>query len=189
MKQLRSRSKVKVWEAATAISRTGNKEQLVPLLRQLRHGIKPFHRAAAAYALRGVGYEHTGVIDELIHTLSDTDENPEVRGQAAETLADLSANAAIPALIKCLSDRSKSVCSWSAFALGVAGSLCRQSAKRSIPELRRLTETDHRVVRGFWTVAEEAEWAIARLEQREEDSARIERRCEAALKKNRIRRT
>jgi HEAT repeat protein len=182
LQDLSSTFMVRSWDAATEIGRHGDRKLLVPLIRQLKNGTKPFHRAASAYALGCIGHKHKPSISALEHTLADKNANPNVRGQAAEALAYLFANRAIPILIKCLTDPSKVVRFWSAFALGVAGTLDRRKAIRSLPALRELAKTDRRVVRGFWAVADEAEWAIAKLEQRHRDVANIERRCEVAVK-------
>ena len=141
------------------------------LVKILKKGRRPLNRAAAAYAIGFLGNRRA--IPALEKALANKAESRSVRSNAAEALAYLSSNGSIPLLTRQLGDPSKDVRFWCAFALGVAGTLDRRRAAVAVPSLRRLLR-DHRVVKGFWPVAREAEHAIARIEGRERDAEKID---------------
>ncbi|MGH9778853.1 MAG: HEAT repeat domain-containing protein [Candidatus Acidiferrales bacterium] len=173
LRTLQGTSRVDVLEAAKDLSNFSRRNISLAdaLVKALRTGRRPLNRAAAAYALGFLGNRRA--IPALEKALADKAESRSVRSDAAEALAYLASNGSIPLLTRQLEDPSKDVRLWCAFALGVAGTLDRRRAAIALPALRRL-EMDHRVVRGFWPVAKEAEWAIARIEGREKDADRIE---------------
>ncbi len=170
--ELRSSSKVRVWRAATEIHNSGDQRLLPILLKQLRHGAKALQREAAAYALGGSGGYRA--VAALERTVTNGREGPKVRGQAAEVLAYVFANRSIPILKRGLGDPSKDVRFWCAFSLGVAGTLDRKKAAAALPSLRKLASSDKRCVRGFWSVADEAKWAVLRLEGKEREATNLE---------------
>jgi HEAT repeat protein len=126
------------------------------LIRILTEGRRPFNRAAAAYVMQMVTTPRTHAA--LEQTVSDTAESPRVRGEAAEALAHSHRRKSHDVLLKNLSDKSKDVRFWCAFALG------QMADRRAIPALQRLAETDARVVRGFHSVAQEAKDALTNIQ-------------------------
>jgi len=83
----------------------------------------------------------------IAQAVSDTTENPRVRGEAAEALAHAHRKRSHDVLLKNLADPSKDVRFWCAFALG------QMAEKRAIPFLKRLAAIDGRIVKGFHSVA------------------------------------
>lgn len=170
---LEGNSLSEVWEAAKGLSNFSRRNHRLAyaLINVLKTGRRPLNRAAAAYALGGL--RNRRAIPALEKALANKAENRSVRSDAAEALAYLSSNRSIPLLTQQLGDPSKDVRFWCAFALGVAGTLSRRRAAMALAALRRLA-ADNRVVKGFWPVAKEAEWAMARIEGREADADKIE---------------
>ena len=87
LKRLAGASRSEALQAAVDASRSDDVRLVGPVLRQLKHGRRPFHREVAAYLLGFLG--HRRVIPALERTLANRHENPKVRGQAAEALAYL----------------------------------------------------------------------------------------------------
>lgn len=172
--ELLSNSRLRVWDAAVHVNNSGDKRLVPTLLKQLIHGLRPFHRRAAAYALGGVRGKRA--VPALERVLLASKENPKVRAEAAEALSSLFANRSIPVLRRCLADTSRDVRFWCAFSLGVAGTLDRRKAAAAIPALERLAESDKRLVRGFWSVADEARWAILLIKGDQKEANKLERR-------------
>jgi len=127
-----------------------------PLIRILKRGRRPFNRAAAAYVMQMVTTAKT--VSALERTVSDRTEHPRVRGEAAEALAHAHRPKSHDVLLKNLSDPSKDVRFWCAFALG------EMAERRSIPALKQLAAIDKRIIRGFHSVAEEAKDALRNIE-------------------------
>lgn len=141
------------------------------LLALLRSAPEARRREAAAWALAFLGPDgerrRTEMVNAFRDALADPGEDPTVRGQAAEGLAETmqftprSGRARMPflravfALIGCLEDPSAEVRFWSAFALG------RIRAKAALPALRRFAETEEATLAGWWSVREEAADALA----------------------------
>jgi len=113
-------------------------------------------RRAAAYALGLIGDE--GATRALVWTLNSKDGAPAVRGMAAESLTNVGAKSAVPALLATLDDPSAEVRFWSAFALGELG------GPESLPELGRVAARDMTDVPGWGTVSHEAAEAIERIQ-------------------------
>jgi HEAT repeat protein len=61
-------------------------------------------------------------------------------------------------LLKELGDASREVRFWCAFALG------QITEQRAISALKRLAASDRRIVKGFWSVAKEADDALRSIE-------------------------
>jgi HEAT repeat protein len=122
-------------------------------------------RAAAAYVLGFSG--ESEVAPALAERLADQDESVVVRSYAAEALGHLLQEQTVLAgvrtpIVRALRDASPDVRFWSAFAAGVLG------LQESRPQLERLAAGDHETIEGWWSVAEEAGWAL-RLLDGEED--------------------
>ena len=94
----------------------------------------------------------------LLEHLADPDEDPRVRGEAAEQLAFEPATGAlrrsvVAVLLAGLGDAAAEVRFWCAYALAT------RQVRRALPRLRELVD-DPAAVPEFWTVGEEAAWAI-----------------------------
>ena len=137
-----------------------------------KHGKRPFHRSAAAHALGFSRYKKS--IPALERTIANKNESPRVRGYAVEALAN--AKRSIPILTKCLRDPSKIVRFWCIYALGIGNACHLKQAKIALAALQELAQSDKRMIRGYWSVQDEALWALANLEGREKDAQKIELR-------------
>jgi HEAT repeat protein len=121
-------------------------------------------RAAAAYVLGFSG--ETDVSDVLARRLADTDESPLVRAHAAEALGHLLQYQQVivdirTAIVSCLRDPEPEVRFWSVFAAGVL------NLQESRPQLERLKD-DEAIIEGWWSVGQEAEWALRCLDGEED---------------------
>jgi len=97
-----------------------------------------------------------------LHTvakLADRNEDPRVRGLAAEALTEAGERRAVPSLIAVLGDPSVEVRFWAAFALGQLGD------PAALRALERLAETDDAELPGWRSVKDEAADAIERIRQ------------------------
>ena len=95
---------------------------------------------------------------------------PRVRGQAAESLESNHREGSHKILLQNLQDPSKEVRFWCAYSLGELGD------PDALTALRKLAKLDHRVVRGWWSVNREANWAIRRISEKLRSKPR-RRRC------------
>jgi HEAT repeat protein len=87
----------------------------------------------------------------LLALLVDYSQSPDLRGQAAESLASLENRSdAVPALIAALDDDEVVVRFWAAFALGAIAD------PGALAALDRVAANDHAPVPGFSTVSDEA---------------------------------
>jgi HEAT repeat protein len=154
--QLNGRNRIDAFEAAKQVWNIDGNAVAKQLIETLRTGRRPFNRSAAAYAMQAVS--STSVINALERTVRNKSENPDVCGQAAETLAHHHRKSTHTLLIKALQDPSKDVRFWCAFALG------QMREKKAVPVLQLLL-SDHRLVRGFHSVAKEAAAAISEIEE------------------------
>jgi HEAT repeat protein len=121
-------------------------------------------RAAAAYVLGFSG--QNGVADLLALRLGDPEESVMVRAYAAEALGHLLQHGPVLAEVRMpivagLRDPEPEVRFWCAFA---AGALDLQESR---PHLERLRD-DESKIEGWWTVGEEAEWALRCLDGEED---------------------
>jgi HEAT repeat protein len=107
----------------------------------------------------------------LEKTVQNRQEHPKVRGQAAESLATTHRASSHRVLLQNLQDPSKEVRFWCAFSLAEMGDA------DALVGLRKLAKEDQRIVKGFWSVSREANWAIRKI--REE--VRIKRRRNRCL--------
>lgn len=153
-------------EAALRVAEVGKQaalEAIAPLLHVLQTDPDTQVRAAAAYALRWFkGTADELIVATLLNTLQNQQEDAAVRGEAAESLGELGARQAVPALITALQDRSANVRLESAFALGLLGDA------RALPELARVAATDQGQVEWSsterWLVKDEASEAMKRIQ-------------------------
>jgi HEAT repeat protein len=164
VRALKARDDAKRWQAATALSQVDDPRTLRRIERLLEKRGHDEGRAAAAYVLGFSGA--TDVSDVLARRLADTDESPIVRAHAAEALGHLLQHQPVlagirTAIVSCLRDPEPGVRFWSVFAAGVLG------LQESRPQLERL-KGDEAAVEGWWTVGQEAEWALRCLDGEED---------------------
>lgn len=148
------------WEAAKALGRIRSKRAIKPLINALLQGKEVERRAASAYVL-GILRDRRAT-EALLNVLQNKDEQPIVRGHAAEALAWFGdrRKRVIDALMSGLEDTSVEVRFWSAFALG------ELKIKRAADELEKLSVKDNEVLHGWWSVSEEASNALDRIKFR-----------------------
>jgi HEAT repeat protein len=153
------------WRAAGELSQVED-PRIVRKLDDLLHGNGSAEaRGTAAYVLGFCGSED--VAPSLASVLADRNEDVAVRAYAAEALGHLLQHETVVAQVRAairegLRDGAPEVRFWSAFAAGVLG------LQETRPYLLQLADTDGEEVEGWWTVAEEAEWAL-RVLNGEED--------------------
>ncbi len=150
--RLNGRSAVVVYEAAKEIWKADDPATFRSVIHTLRHGRSVLNRAAAAYALSLMRCKTA--IPALEQSVDDKNERPKVRGEAAESLAHNHRARSHRVLLQNLDDPSKEVRFWCAFSLSEMG-----DSDALIP-LGHLAATDHRIIRGFWSVSREAKAAI-----------------------------
>jgi HEAT repeat protein len=167
--RLNGRTQLEAFEAAKAIWEDPDSSLERPLLSTLKNGRRPFNRAAAAFAMQILRTSKT--IRALERTVESNTEHPRVRGEAAEALAHGHRKKSHDVLLKGLSNPSKDVRFWCAFALG------EMAEQRAIVALTRLAATDKRMVKGFWSVAKEAADAIENIERGNKDHRRKDGCC------------
>lgn len=149
-----------IWEHTGRRVRAGStadKRLERPLIATLKKGRRTFNRVAAAFAIQMVSTPKT--VRALEGVVKNKSERPRVRGEAAEALAHCHRTKSHDVLVAGLSDSSKDVRFWCAFALG------EMAEKRALPLLKRLVATDRRMVKGFHSVAKEAADAIENIEK------------------------
>jgi hypothetical protein len=163
VRSLSARDDARRWAAASELARDGDERTLRRVERVLEGRGDERGRAAAAYVLGFSG--ETGFADVLARRLADRDESVAVRGHAAEALGHLLQYEPVlaeirMAVVSCLVDHEPEVRFWSAFA---AGALGLQEARLRL----QLLLTDDAFVVGWWTVGQEAEWALRCLDGEE----------------------
>ena len=150
----------KRWEAAVALVDLCDARTVDALEGMLEDEGDDGPRAAAAYVLGFSG--GSDVSEVLAGRLGDADESPVVRAHAAEALGHLLQHEPVLArirttIVSSLGDPEPVVRFWSAFAAGVL------DLQESRPRLERLLG-DEASVEGWWTVGEEAGWALRCLD-------------------------
>ena len=154
---LNSRSIKKAWEAGQSIWADPDPALLRGVVWTMRRGRSQHNRVEAAYRLRTM--PGTTGIATCERILKDKKASKQLRAHVAETLANRHRPASHDVLLRTLkSESSPEMRFWCAFALGFI------QERRALPTLRRLAETDHRVVKGWWRVSKEARDAIGRIE-------------------------
>lgn len=154
---------IKRWEAAKALpnfSSTKVTKKLVRLLKHESHHV----REAAAYTLGFKG--DTDAVAPLIKRACDVDELDLVRAQALEAIGYLAPGRTAVAhkLVSLLRSTKIEVRFWTAFALAA---VAKPGNKTVIHELERLVKTDNALLTGWWTVAEEAAYALDCIHERD----------------------
>lgn len=154
--RLNGRSRMDAFEAAKTVWEYSDPLLERPLIRTLKNGRSPFNRAAAAFAMQMVTSPRT--IEALERAVQNKSESSLVRGEAAEALAHCHRQRSHEVLLAALEDASKEVRFWCAFSLG------EMAERRALHSLRRLAESDRRMVKGFHSVAKEAADAIENIQ-------------------------
>jgi HEAT repeat protein len=165
LRALRDVDDTKRWAAAKALSDSRDEHTVRRVERLLQSDADEGPRAAAAYVLGFSG--NTDVAPRLASVLADPDESVVVRAYAAEALGHLLQHETVVAEVRTairggLRAPEAEVRFWSTFAAGVLG------LQETRAYLERLLATDHEEIDGWWSVGEEADWAL-RLLDGEED--------------------
>jgi HEAT repeat protein len=160
VRDLTGRDSTKRWAAAVELARTRDERTRRQVARVLEGAGNDDGRAAAAYVLGFSG--DTAFAGVLARRLADRDECVLVRAHAAEALGHLLQHEPVladirTAIVAALTDEEPEVRFWATFA---AGALELQESR---PRLERLLG-DEASVEGWWTVAQEAEWALRCLD-------------------------
>src|ERR1700728_4236320 len=119
------------WEAAKELSSIGT-ETILLLISLLTKADKADSRAAAAYILGANRYASARA--SLEDVLRNPNEEPLVRGHAAEALGYIQNPKSVAVLLEQLRDRNAGVRYWSIFALG------QIKDREAIPALKLITE-------------------------------------------------
>ena len=160
VRKLFSRDEAKRNRAAAALIAAEDPRTTRPLERLLEGRGSDEGRAAAAHVL-GFGAE-VSVAGALVRRLADPEESVTVRAHAAEALGHLLQHEPVLAETRttigaCLQDPESEVRFWCAFA---AAALNLQELRARLERLRQ----DGAQVEGWWTVGEEASWALRCLD-------------------------
>lgn len=147
------------WQAAQSLTLLKSKRAIKPLIEILRHKESSEKRQAAAYALQAL--PEAAATQALMQTLADKNEQAQVRGQAAESLASVEyvQPEFISSLLSGLQDEEVEVRFWCLYSLGQLG------APEVIPNLEKLTG-DENVLPRWWAVGKEAQDAIENIRSR-----------------------
>jgi HEAT repeats len=180
LERLNSRSSIEAYEGAKDILQKGDPVMLPSVIKTLLQGERVLNRAAAAYALsltRGKTQ-----IRALERTVANRREHARVRGQAAESLAHNHQPESHRVVRENLNDPSKEVRFWCAY------SLAQMADEEALDPLKRLAESDHRVVHGFWAVSKEAKAAVRTIRKEMKENGKRREPClycsKAKLKTN-----
>ena len=169
LERLNGRSSIEAYEGAKEIVQKDDPGVLPSVIKTLLHGQRVLNRAAAAYALNLA--HGKAVIQALERTVANKQEHPKVRGQAAESLAHNHRPESHRILRENLSDASKEVRFWCAYALA------QMADEDALVPLKELAESDHRVVGGFLSVSREANAAVRRIRKAIRERGRRRNPC------------
>jgi HEAT repeat protein len=165
VRALSDRDERKRWEAATALVGLDDPKAVHAVERILQKNGEDGSRAAAAYVLGFSG--DADMASSLAGALADPEESDVVRAYSAEALGHLLQHEPVLAEVRTairagLRDSAPEVRFWCLFAAGVLG----------LQELRaqivHLADSDGDEIDGWWSVAEEAEWALRVLDGEED---------------------
>jgi len=151
-------------EASKALANLGGVQVLRGCTRVLESEVPTPAKRAAVYALASMRDDKAA--GTIVARVLDRDEDPDLRGQAAEGLDFFGREGgphrqlAVRTALRGLEDHSPVVRFWCAFALGA------MPHPPAIPALRRLARRDKAVCPGWWRVCDEAADAVAQMEGR-----------------------
>jgi HEAT repeat protein len=155
-------------EAATSLNAIGTEKQVTPLLSLLTNDAEIDRQVGAVYALSSIAIRcqesrMREILNKLLEAAANTTLAAAVRGNALEGLTGISREIfpdlyqqAVSVILAALNDGEAEVRFWACFA--VAG----LEIKEAMDTLRVLV-TDREIVLGWWSVSEEAEDTITRL--------------------------
>src|SRR6266446_3724080 len=169
LERLNGRSSVEAYEGAKEIVLKDDPRLVSSVVKTLLRGKRVFNRTAAAYALYLV--HGKAAIPALERTVANRQEHPKVRGQAAESLAHNHRPESHRVLRENLNDVSKEVRFWCAYALA------QMADEDALIPLKELAQSDHRPVRGFWSVSREAKAAICTIRKESKKRGRRRNAC------------
>lgn len=169
LERLNGRSSVEAYEGAKEIVLKDDPRLVSSVVKTLLRGKRVFNRTAAAYALYLV--HGKAAIPALERTVANRQEHPKVRGQAAESLAHNHRPESHRVLRENLNDVSKEVRFWCAYALA------QMADEDALIPLKELAQSDHRPVRGFWSVSREAKAAICTIRKERKKRGRRRNAC------------
>jgi hypothetical protein len=169
LERLNGRSSLEAYEGAKEIAEKDDPSIVPSIIKTLLHGRRVLNRAAAAYALNLT--HGKPAIPALERTVANKREHPKVRGQAAESLAHNHRPESHRVLRENLDDASKDVRFWCAY------SLAQMADEEALIPLKRLAESDHRLVRGFWSVSREANASIRTIRKAMKERRRRRKPC------------
>ncbi len=122
-----------------------------------------------AEACAGLAFLSEKIDTKIFRRLvGDLEEDPRVRSQAAEGLANHLSGSdrrrrewrrAVEVLLPCLNDSNTDVRFWAVFAVGSL------NARVAVPRLRKLARRDDAIATGMWAVSEEAKDALHCIER------------------------
>jgi len=169
LERLNGRSSMEAYEGAKEIWEKDDPKTLRSVINLLLHGRRVLNRAAAAYALNLM--HGKAAIPALERSVGNKREHPKVRGQAAESLAHNHRAKSHHILRVNLNDPSKEVRFWCSFCLS------QMADEDALVPLKKLAEKDHRVVKGFWSVSKEANWAMREIRKEVGERGRRRKPC------------
>jgi HEAT repeat protein len=139
-------------EAARSLGTFGDDRAVPHLISALLRDNDNYVRMYTAYSLGLLGTSEGS--KALMKALENENEDPGVRGMAAESLGNLRYKDAADLLIEGLRDKTVEVRFWCIFALGEMGEV------RALAQLERLAKTDPESLEGWGSIREEALAAI-----------------------------
>lgn len=169
LERLNGGSSVEAYEGAKEIVLKDDPRLVSSVVKTLLRGKRVLNRAAAAYALNLV--HGKAAVVALERTVANRREHPKVRGQAAESLAHNHRPESHGILRENLNDVSKDVRFWCAY------SLAEMADEGALIPLKELARSDHRSVRGFWSVSREAKAAIRSIRKKIKEPGRRRKPC------------
>lgn len=154
------------FSAASGLASLGGERAKRALLAALVHD-DPSLRETAAYALN---YAHDKrAVEPLRERAADPRESVAVRAQAVESLGGIymcdrrrtrSRERTVALLLRLLDAPEVELVFWASYAVGV------MRVRRALPRLDEIRRTDTRTLPMWWSLAEEAEWAMATIRGR-----------------------
>ena len=158
---------IDAFEAAKKIACNKLKtSEIKQLSSAVANGVNIYNKEAATYALSWIE-NRSQALAILIDILSTSKNHERVRGQAAEGIGLIRPSrkfklrmVAEKILLDTLNDPSPIIRFWSCYAVG------ELKMKEALPILKELQEKDSEFCPGWWYISEEAEDAVAKINNR-----------------------